>query len=337
VSQGIPEPPDELRPLVPPPQIGYPGAQWPPPGPPIPAQRRDRIWVHITLLVLTFISTTLVGMNHYATFLLDFVPRPLVTTTLLELALGGLWYSLTILVILGAHEMGHYIACRYYGVHASLPYFLPMPLLWLTGTLGAFIRIRARISTKPQLFDIGVAGPIAGFVFAVPAMFLGLALSRVVKLPPNFSGYELGEPLLFQIGSWLIWGTVPEGFSINLHPMAFAAWFGLLATALNLFPIGQLDGGHISYAVFGRRSTLVTLGSIVSTVALTFFSRSWIVWTALMLVMLFLFGPRHPSTGDEDVPLDPTRIAIAVVALLMFVVCFTPAPLEPYELIRPRR
>jgi membrane-associated protease RseP (regulator of RpoE activity) len=274
-------------------------------------------------------------MGHYGSFLLDFVQRPLVVTSYTDLALGGLWYSLTILAILGAHEMGHYLACRYYGVDASLPYFLPLPVT-LTGTLGAFIRIRSRIRTKPQLFDIGVAGPIAGFVLAVPAVFLGISMSRVVKLPQDFVGFELGEPLLFQLAAWLVWGPVPDGYSLNLHPMAFAAWFGLLATALNLFPIGQLDGGHISYAVLGRRSTWITVGAIGTAVVLTVFSLSWLVWTVLMVAMLLVFGPRHPSTVDEHVPLDGARIAIAVFALLMFIACFTPAPIEPYELIRPR-
>jgi membrane-associated protease RseP (regulator of RpoE activity) len=118
--------------------------------------------------------------------------------------------------------------------------------------------------------------------------------------------------------------------------MAFAAWFALLATALNLFPIGQLDGGHITYAVLGRRSTFVTFGAIIVAVVLTFFSLSWLVWTALMVVMLFVFGPRHPPAVDDHVPLDRTRVALAIFALLMFVACFTPAPIEPYELIRPR-
>jgi membrane-associated protease RseP (regulator of RpoE activity) len=300
-----------------------------------PPRPRDRLWLHVGLLILTALTTTAVGMAHYAAFLLDFVPRPLLFTTTLQLALGGLWYSLTILAILGAHEMGHYLACRYYGVDATLPFFLPLPST-LTGTLGAFIRIRSRIRTKRQLFDIGVAGPIAGFVLAAPAVFLGLSMSRVVKLPANFVGYELGEPLLFQLAAWLIWGPIPEGYSLNLHPMAFAAWFGLLATALNLFPIGQLDGGHISYAALGRRSMYVTLATIGAAIVLTFFSLSWVIWTVLMIAMLFVFGPRHPATVDEDVPLDGPRRAVAALAALMFIACFTPAPIEPFELIRPR-
>jgi membrane-associated protease RseP (regulator of RpoE activity) len=185
-----------------------------------------------------------------------------------------------------------------------------------------------------MLFDIGIAGPLAGFVVAVPALVIGLAMSHVVRLPPQFTGFELGEPLLFKAVSWVLWGHIPDGYSLNMHPVAFAAWFGLLATALNLFPIGQLDGGHISYAVLGRRSTAVTLVMIVVAMVLTYFSMSWLVWTLLMIGMLVAFGPRHPRTFDEHVPLDRTRIILAVVALIIFVLCFTPAPIEPLELLR---
>src|SRR5581483_5638609 len=132
---------------------------------------------------------------------------------------------------------------------------------------------------------------------------------------------------------WLIWGTVQDPYSLNLHPVAFAAWFGLLATALNLFPIGQLDGGHISYAVLGPRSTYVTVASIAIAIALAAkFSSSWIVWTGLMVVMLIMFGPRHPRVFDEEVPLSRSRKILALIALLIFVLCFTPAPIS--ELIR---
>ena len=293
---------------------------------------RDRRWLHATLFLATLASTTLVGADWYLAFLADFSARPPQVPSL-TLLIRGFWYSGTILAILGCHELGHYFACRYYDVDASLPFFLPAPVV-LTGTLGAFIRIREPIPTKRMLFDIGIAGPIAGFLVAVPALFVGLSMSHVAKLPPSFSGFELGEPLLFQFASWTIWGTPPDGYSLNLHPMAFAAWFGLLATALNLFPIGQLDGGHISYAVLGRRSTHVTLIMIGVAVALTYFSTSWLVWTGLMIAMLIMFGPRHPRTADEDIPLDRTRIVLALVALAMFIVCFTPAPIQPTQLIR---
>jgi len=289
--------------------------------------------VHIVLFVLTIATTTLAGASHYAGYLSDFVARDLPPLT--SLIPRGFWYSGTILAILGCHELGHYFACRYYDVDASLPFFLPVPPPMLTGTLGAFIRIRQPIPTKRMLFDIGIAGPIAGFLVAVPALFAGIAMSHVVRLPQETSGMlELGEPLLFKLASWLLWGTQPDGYSLNMHPMAFAAWFGLLATALNLFPIGQLDGGHISYAVLGPRSTYVTFAMIGVAITLAaVFSTSWVVWTVLTVAMLFVFGPRHPRVYDEDVPLDRARLILAVCALAMFVLCFTPAPIQPMELI----
>ena len=292
---------------------------------------KDRLWVHLILLLITIVTTTTVGALHHAAFLsnFEFSSSPLFSW---EMLTSGTWYSLTILAILGCHEMGHYLACRYYRVNASLPYFLPAPIL-LTGTLGAFIRIREKIPTKRMLFDIGIAGPIAGFVVATPALFVGLSLSRTVELPHDFVGLSLGEPLLFKAATWAIWGSIPEGYSLNLHPMAFAAWFGLLATALNLFPIGQLDGGHIAYAVFGRRSTFLTLLTVGLTIILTFFSLSWLVWTVLIIVMLLTFGTRHPKTLDDHIPLDRNRRLVAWGALFMFVVCFTPNPIEPLELL----
>ena len=291
---------------------------------------QDRRWLHLALFVLTVVSTTLVGTEHYLGYLSDFGRQPVrVSSTVF---FQGFWYSGTILLFLGAHEFGHYLACRYYQVDASLPFFIPMPLV-LTGTLGAFIRIREPIPTKRMLFDIGIAGPLAGFAIALPALFVGIALSPVVRVPPNLSGFNLGEPLLFRAATWLTWGSMPDGYSVNLHPIAFASWWGLLATALNLFPIGQLDGGHISYAVLGRRSTTVTLGSIAIAIGLTFFSMSWLVWTFLLIAMTLAMGPRHPRTIDEDIPLDRPRIWLAVLALVILVLCFTPSPIEPTELL----
>jgi membrane-associated protease RseP (regulator of RpoE activity) len=306
-----------------------PALYWQPPR----RKFKDRVWLNVLLLLLTVLTTTWVGIESYVDFLADFTPLTHIPGLSAALVLRGLWYSGTILAILGCHELGHYFACRYYDVDASLPFFLPIPIS-ITGTLGAFIKIREPIPTKRMLFDIGIAGPIAGFLVAVPALFLGVAMSHVVRLPPGFGGMELGEPLLFQLAERLIVGTTPAGYSLNLHPMAFAAWFGLLATALNLFPIGQLDGGHISYAVLGRRSSQVTLATLAIAIGLSYFAISWRVWTVLMIVMLFAFGRHHPPTFDEHVPLDRTRLWLALFALFMFIVCFTPAPIEPAQLLR---
>jgi len=293
---------------------------------------------YVVLFLLTVVTTTAVGAENYAGFLSDF-GRAALHVTAWQLVLNAFWYSASILAILGAHEFGHYFACRYYGVNASLPYFLPLPpLIFITGTMGAVIRIREPITTKRALFDIGIAGPIAGFLVAIPLLVIGMHLSTVVPLPPRMIGYNLGESLIFQAARWLTFGALPAGSDVNLHPMAFAAWFGLIATAINLFPIGQLDGGHVSYAVLGGRiSTAITIITVGCLVALTVFvSWSWVVWTVVTTAMLLIFGPRHPRTLDEHEPIDRGRTWLAVFALFMFVVCFTPAPLEPMNIIGPR-
>jgi membrane-associated protease RseP (regulator of RpoE activity) len=294
---------------------------------------QDRVWLHVMLLALTLGTTTVAGAFQYLGFLESFgsldthvLPMPIPA-----LILRGLWYSGTILAILGSHELGHYFACRYYNVDATLPFFIPMPLA-LTGTLGAVIRIREPFPNKRALFDIGIAGPIAGFLVAVPALILGIAMSPVVRIPAGFVGDELGEPLLFKLISRAIWGPTPGGFSLNLHPMAFAGWFGLLATALNLFPIGQLDGGHIAYAALGRRSVYVTFAALTVVAGLTFFASTWIFFTLLMIAMLALFGPRHPIVWDEHVPLDRGRLLLAFCAIVIFALCFTPAPITMADL-----
>lgn len=299
--------------------------------PPVVPAHRNRLWVHGLLFAATLVLTTAVGAGHWLAFQADFRPET-PDFTWIPLAFNGLWYSVTILAILGAHEAGHYLACRYYHVDASLPYFIPAPLP-LTGTAGAFIRIRTPIVSKRVLFDVGVAGPIAGFVVTLPALVAGVWMSRLVAIPPDFVGMELGEPLLFKAVAWLVWGHVEDGLSINLHPMAFAAWFGMLATALNLIPIGQFDGGHIAYAVLGRRAAWITLASVGVAIGLSVYSSSWIVWTILAVVFLFFFGWRHPSTWDEGERLDPARLWVALFAAVMLIVCFTPAPISPFDLL----
>ena len=329
-------------PSEPPPQpeLQWADADYSPAVPPAePAWERKRFqhryWVHALLLVITIVTTTAVGGLHYLSFLSDFGSRSVdVSGSALASYIwrDGWWYSATLLLILGAHEMGHYVACRYHRVDATLPYFLPAPLP-LTGTIGAFIRIREAFPNRRILFDIGVAGPLAGFAVLVPALFLGLGMSNLARLPEDFSGFALGEPLLFKFAAQLVWGAVPDGYSINMHPMVFASWFGLFATALNLMSFGQLDGGHISYSALGRRSTIVSLLTIAVAVALTFVSSSWMMITVLMIVMLLAFGPRHPAVIDEDLELDTTRRAVAILAAVVFVVCFTPVPIEPLNLI----
>jgi membrane-associated protease RseP (regulator of RpoE activity) len=297
---------------------------------------QHRYWIHAVLLLLTLVTTTLVGAAQYASYRIE-SGQPPDGITAADYLPGGLWYSLTILAILGAHEMGHYLMCRRHQIDATLPYFLPVPLP-LTGTLGAFIKIREPFRNRRALFDIGVAGPIAGFVVLIPLLFLGTALSPAATPPADPAEgrvvIQLGEPLLFQFAEWAIWGNVDRDW-INLHPMAFGAWFGLIATALNLMPFGQLDGGHVSYAVLGRRSTVVSLVTVSAALGLTFISSSWYAAAGLMVLMLLVFGPRHPRVVDEYEELGRPRIVTAILAAVVFILCFTPAPIEISEAIRP--
>jgi membrane-associated protease RseP (regulator of RpoE activity) len=299
-----------------------------------PSPRPVSIRRHVALFVLTFITTTLVGADLYAGFLIGLDRHAAASLPSFPwLILGGLWFSVGVLSILGIHEFGHYFACKYYRVDASLPYFLPLPVL-MPGTLGAVIRIRQPVTSKLQFFDIGIAGPIAGFLVAVPILVLGMSLSNVVTLPQDFEGTSFNDPLLFQYIARLFFPSIPDGQTINLHPAGWAAWWGLLATALNLCPVGQLDGGHVSYAVFGRKSSLITLGVAACLISLTLYSvvvlhtPSYLLWTALLLIMLSVMGPHHPRTLDEDRPLDSTRLWLAAFAALMLIVSFTPIPIS---------
>jgi len=295
------------------------------------------IRVHLLGLAATFVTTTYFGGWHHAAFLAGFGQEPPAAPPL-QFWLGGLWFSLSVLAILGAHEWGHYLTCRWYRVDASLPYFLPAPLP-LTGTFGAFIRIRDVIPHKRALFDIGASGPFAGFVVAVPLLVLGLWLSRLVPVPVpvpvQLDMIELGEPLLFRAMEAVVWGTLPDGQMLHLHPMALAAWFGLLATALNLFPLAQLDGGHLAYAVVGGHARWITLGTAAVAIGLTFVSISWVAWAIVMAGVLVVAGVQHPPTLDDHLPLGRPRLALAVAAALVFALCFTPAPVTPMAGIVP--
>ncbi len=293
-----------------------------------PPKFQHRYFWPVTWFVLTLGMTTLVGGAHYAGFIeaqgLDQPPfswaRWLST---------GLYYSVPMLLILGTHEFGHYWYCRRHNVDATLPYFLPAPVP-LTGTFGAVIRIKEGFPSKQALFDIGVAGPIAGFVMLLPFLYLGIVHSAAVKFPEDANLIYFGEPLLLQAIAWLHFGALPEGFDLTLHPIGFAAWFGMFATALNLLPFGQLDGGHIAYAVFGRRARLISGATLVATVLLTVRSSSWVSMALIMLAMAFFLGLRHPRVPDDDVPLDGRRKLVALLALVIFALCFTPVPIEVF-------
>ena len=289
---------------------------------------KRRLALHIALLALTLLTTTIVGSGLGISFYAN-LPLTLNTfwNTLLRLPgepallFIGLPYSVTLLCILLAHEMGHYVACQRYGIDASLPYFLPFPSL--LGTLGAFIRIRSPIYTRRALFDVGVAGPIAGFLMLLPAAVIGVALSRVGPGAALHGDFIFSTPLLLRGIEAVLMPRVPVE-NIYLHPVARAAWAGLLATALNLLPIGQLDGGHIVYAFFGRRHKLISRVLLVVLVAVGFVTNVWIwyVWAVLLL-----FALRHPVICDES-ELGPLRVRLGLAALLILVLSFTPVPVR---------
>jgi membrane-associated protease RseP (regulator of RpoE activity) len=236
--------------------------------------------------------------------------------------MGGVRLVLGLLSILIAHEMGHYVACRLYRVDATLPFFIPAPILSLVGTLGAFIRIRSPIPNRKALFDIGIAGPLAGFAVCLPVLLLGLLEARVQPLE-GVEGIFLGEPLLFQWGVSLVWGALPDDVTLTLGPLGLAAWFGLFVTALNLIPIGQLDGGHVTYALFREQAARISrVGSWVC-VAMVYFGPNWLIWALLVR----LLGRRHPRTLNDYAPLGRTRRRLGLLGLAVFVVCFTPSPI----------
>ncbi len=237
----------------------------------------------------------------------------------------SLSYSICIMMILLAHEMGHFIMCRKYRVGATWPFFLPIPLNPF-GTFGAVIKMKGNIPNKRALFDIGVAGPIGGLIFAIPILIIGLSLSEIHPFPKDAgSYYELGEPLLFSFLSKIMIGNVPEGSDLFLSPMAFAGWAGLFVTALNLLPIGQLDGGHVIYALLGKHSSIVyKVGIGIFCLITIFVFRGWIFFA----IMLLLFGFKHPPPVDPIAPLDFKRKCIGVLILVVFLLSFSPIPLR---------
>ncbi len=298
--------------------------------------RRPFPWLPVLLLLLTLLSTLAVGAE-YATsydqglnaFSENSDPFHVMLQPLLHprLLLLGAPFSLTLLLILTAHEFGHFFACKYYGIDVSYPYFLPFPTLF--GTLGAFIRIRAPITTRRALFDIGVAGPIAGFVIAVPAMAYAVAVSKIVPDMQADNSIVFGNPLVVQIFLRLFHPGA-DSATLLLSPVGRAAWFGLLATALNLMPAWQLDGGHIVYSLTADKHQRISLTVSLALFAWGLYSShgldgvTWLVWGFAMLVLSLRF--KHPPVFDRWQQLNAARKLWAIVALMMLILCFTPWP-----------
>jgi membrane-associated protease RseP (regulator of RpoE activity) len=255
----------------------------------------DKPWINLILFLLTVVSTWMTW--------------------------GG-WYSVAVISILLAHEMGHYTMCRRYGIPATLPFFIPFPYANPFGTLGAMIQLHGHFPNRRALFDMGAAGPLAGLAVTLLVIVLGFIFD------PFFSGNSVspyflpGPPLLFQIISYGMSGAIVTGADVMRNPLLWAGWVGLFVTSLNLIPIGQLDGGHICYSVFSSGGSKWMVSFIVLLGALAFFYHGWL----LLFVLLLLFGRRHPPPLDDFTPLDGKRKMIAFLLAVIFLVTFSPIP-----------
>src|SRR5215213_4507141 len=325
----------------------------------------SRLYINVILFILTVISAMLTRMNIPP----EAIPADgsLPITVLLRYIFTGWPFALSMMGILFAHEMGHYLACRYYKVPATLPFFIPAPFLSPLGTLGAFIAMRGIPKNKRVLFDVGVAGPLAGLVIAIPVLFIGLSLSHLGPVeppPPGMSGLLEGNSIFYLLSKFMVFGEllpkpvsmgglspamywlqyfftgqpIPfNGVDVQLHSVALAGWAGLLVTALNLVPVGTLDGGHVVYGLFGEKARRIFPVAIGALIVLSFlpvlftlsfgaFNFSWLLW----IFILFWLGNVRTQPLDDITPLDGKRRAIGFFMLLVFVLLFTPIPMVTY-------
>ncbi len=276
-------------------------------------KRRDRgiTPLHIILLFLTLISTLAVGALHEG---VDIFRDPL-------LIYRGIPFSFSLLLILGGHELGHYFTCKKFGIVATPPYFIPFPHP-LVGTMGAFIKMKSPVPDRRALLWTGGMGPLVGFLLSIVVLIIGLPLSRVVGPGTGEGGIHLGTPLSFWILQKLLI-PVPSGdYNIILHPMAFAGWIGMFVTALNLIPLGQLDGGHIFYALFGRKRIIFQIPVIIFLFILGFFWAGWWFW----LILVSILGLKHPPVLDEITEFERVDYLFALVILMILIFSFIPVP-----------
>ncbi|MCI0520223.1 MAG: site-2 protease family protein [Chloroflexi bacterium] len=316
----------------------------------------SKVWVNVLLFALTVVSVFIAGLYYTLGSMYDGPPAPDFADLLpylLDSVGGGLAFTVSLLAILTAHEFGHYLAGRYHGAHVTLPYFLPFPF-GAFGTMGAFIQLKSPPKNRRILLDIGIAGPLAGLAVALPVLLVGLALSQVSNIPthllPNQGLQIEGNSILYLLSKYIVFGRLlPDpatygglapwlywlgyfftgqplplgGQDVMLHPVAWAGWAGLLVTALNLIPAGQLDGGHMIYVLLGRRASALLPVILGALVLLGFFWSGWWLWAFL----IFLMGRLHAEPLDQITPLDPPRRAAAALAIIIFLLVFTPVPL----------
>jgi membrane-associated protease RseP (regulator of RpoE activity) len=286
-------------------------------------------WPNLILFLLTLASVLLVGTQlaiNEISQVSPFRAQAIVNDLALNLW-RGLPYAISIMLILGGHELGHYFAARRHGLAVTLPYFIPLPFFSPFGTLGAFIQLREPMRNRKILLDVGASGPLTGLIFAIPILFIGLAQARVAPVAPG--GIYEGDSLLYAFAKIVTFGEfLPNGqidVIVNSSQLAWAGWTGLLVSALNLIPIGQLDGGHILYSLLGDRARWLYYPLIVLMVALVFVTNVWLIW----VILLMLFGRVYATPLYMITPLDKPRRVIAVLALVIFLLIFVPAPLSP--------
>jgi membrane-associated protease RseP (regulator of RpoE activity) len=290
--------------------------------------KKENTKINLILFLITILTTTLtgamlVGSDPFLTF---------------QGLIKGIPYAIAILCILGAHEMGHYLYAKKYRIYTTLPYFIPffVPGFNLIGTMGAFIKMRSPIPDKKALFDVGIAGPIAGFIVSLFFLVLGFSLLPDLEGVKEYIGQmhewsetganalTLGNPLLFDLIRSMMGGEHLPMYEVYHYPYIFAGWIGLFVTALNLIPIGQLDGGHISYALLGDKAKYVAIGAFIALALLNFYSLNWILWTILILLVIRL---KHPPTLNDSIELDQNRKTLAWISYIVFITCFSPMPI----------
>jgi membrane-associated protease RseP (regulator of RpoE activity) len=275
----------------------------------LPARPRPRVAINILLFFATVLTTLLAGALLAE---VDPLSHP-------ELIYRGFPFSITIMSILLSHELGHYLMSVRHKVDATLPYFIPAPTF--IGTFGAVIKVNSNVPDRRALLDIGATGPIVGFVVSIPALIIGLRLSHTVA--DTSGGITFGSSLLLEIIAERLFPSIPEGYAIDLHPVALAGWIGLLVTMMNLLPMGMMDGGHIAYALFGRWHRHISRAMVVILLLMGLFGwAGWAVWGMLNL----FFGLRHPPPTNPDVPLDGKRKLVGALTVVIFVLTFVPTP-----------
>ncbi len=276
-----------------------------------PEKRESKKWINFLLLIVTFLTTLMAGALQQGI-------NPVVTITNL---FKGLPFSLSIMIILGSHELGHYLMAIKNNVDATLPYFIPAP--HMLGTFGAVIKMRSPIRDKNALIEIGAAGPIVGFIFSTIAILIGLSLSKVATISGN-EGIILGDSILIKLLTKLYFPDLSEGKDVLLNPIAFAGWIGYFITAINLLPVGQLDGGHILYALVGEKNRIigyVTFGIAVLLIPLWI---GWVIWA----ILFWIIGFKHPPPLDGISPLSKKHKIIGIISLIIFLLTFVPAPFQ---------